>query len=272
MTAPPAAFRPWLARWGLAPDGPAFATPIGSRLMPVLQDGRPAMLKLAGHEEERRGARLMAWWDGQGAARVLAIEGEALLLERLAGPGDLAAMARGGRDDEASAILCEAAAVLHAPRTGPPPDTLVPLPQWFRALAPAAAAHGGVFARAEATARRLLGERRETAVLHGDLHHGNVLDGGARGWLAIDPKGLVGERAFEFANLLRNPDVETALAPGRLARRASLVAARAGIERGRLLDWAFAYAALGAAWSLQAGDDPAPGLAIAEAAAAAREA
>lgn len=51
-------------------------------------------------------------------------------------------------------------------------------------------------------------------VLHGDVHHGNVLNFGARGWLAIDPRGLVGERAFDHANLLCNPDVATAAASG----------------------------------------------------------
>jgi streptomycin 6-kinase len=103
-------------------------------------------------------------------------------------------------------------------------------------------------------------------VLHGDLHHENVLDGGVRGWLAIDPKGLIGERGFEYANLFRNPDADLALAPGRLARLASIVAETAALERARLLAWVYAYAVLGAAWSLEDGseDDAAVGLQIAE--------
>jgi streptomycin 6-kinase len=40
----------------------------------------------------------------------------------------------------------------------------------------------------------LLTTQREKVVLHGDMHHGNVLNFGSRGWLAIDPKGLIGER------------------------------------------------------------------------------
>ena len=47
--------------------------------------------------------------------------------------------------------------------------------------------------RAE-TAQALLADPRERSVLHGDLHHDNALDFGARGWRAIDPKGLIGER------------------------------------------------------------------------------
>jgi streptomycin 6-kinase len=45
-----------------------------------------------------------------------------------------------------------------------------------------------------ATARELLAKPSEVVVLHGDIHRGNVLDFGPRGWLASDPKGLVGER------------------------------------------------------------------------------
>jgi streptomycin 6-kinase len=267
MRSEPGVFDAHLARWGLTPDGePVFTA--SSSLLPVRRRGAPAMLKVAHEAEERAGARLMAWWDGDGAARVLEHAGDALLIERAMGDGSLADMARAGRDDDASRILCAAAARLHAPRGRPPPE-LVPLAWWFRALKPAAAAHGGVLLRADAAARGLLADPRETTVLHGDIHHGNVLDFGARGWLAIDPKGLVGERGFDFANLFCNPDVETATAPGRLARQVDVVAAAAGLERGRLLRWILAYAGLSAAWGLEEGDDPVLALAVAELAAAA---
>ena len=255
-----------LARWGLVPDGEAIVTH-SSRLLPVRRGGVPAMLKVAVEAEERAGGRLMIWWDGQGAARVLEHAGDALLLERAPGPGSLAEMVRSGRDDEASRILCAAAAGLHAPRAGAPPD-LVPLARWFRALEPASAAHGGILVRAAEAARELLSDPRDVVVLHGDLHHGNVLDFGARGWLAIDPKGLTGERGFDFANLFCNPDGETVAAQGRLARQVEVVADAAGLERGRLLKWILAYAGLSAAWSLEDGDVPDLALSVAEIAAA----
>jgi streptomycin 6-kinase len=62
-----------LALWRLVPDGAPVVTP-GARLLPVRQEGRPAMLKIAVETEERFGGVLMAWWDGNGAARVLAME------------------------------------------------------------------------------------------------------------------------------------------------------------------------------------------------------
>ena len=93
-------------------------------------------------------------------------------------------------------------------------------------------------------------------VLHGDIHHGNILDFGPRGWLAIDPKGLTGERAFDYANIFCNPDLETATSPGRLARRAEVVAEAAALNRGRLLQWIVAWAGLSAAFSIEDGASP----------------
>ena len=244
--------RAWLARWDLVPDGEAITTP-SSLLLPVRRHGAPAMLKIAREEEERRGGRLMAWWDGDGVARVLAHDDHALLLERATGPRTLAAMVAAGADDEATRILCAVAGRLHAPRRGPPPE-LVPLSRWFEALAPAAHSQGGLLAEADAAARDLLADPREPVVLHGDIHHGNVLDVGARGWVAIDPKGLLGERTFDFVNILRNPDAATAFAPGRFSRQVEVLTVAASLERHRLLKWTLAFAGLSASWHLAAGE------------------
>ena len=67
---PGASFDPWLARWGLVPDGTAIATR-SSDLLPVRRAGVAAMLKVAFEPEERSGAALMSWWAGEGAAQVL---------------------------------------------------------------------------------------------------------------------------------------------------------------------------------------------------------
>jgi streptomycin 6-kinase len=246
--------RTWLARWDLVTDGEAIATP-SSLLLTVRRRGQPAMLKIARAEEERRGGRLMAWWDGDGAARVLAQDDHALLLERATGPRSLTAMVAAGADDEASRILCSVAARLHAPRRAPPPE-LAPLSRWFEALSPAAGIQGGLLAEADTAARDLLTTPCEIVPLHGDIHHGNVLDAGARGWVAIDPKGLLGDRTFDFVNVLRNPDAATALAAGRFGRQVDLLADIAALDRRRLLQWALAFAGLSAAWHL-ADNEPA---------------
>jgi streptomycin 6-kinase len=216
------------------------------------------MLKLAKSEDERAGAAVLEWWDGDGASRVLARHENALLMERAEGPASLSDMARDGHDDEASRILCEVAARLHRRRDRPPP-TLVPLQRWFRELAPAAATHGGLLRRCSETAEALLADPREITVLHGDLHHDNVLDFGPRGWLAIDPKHIVGERGFDFANIFTNPDLSdptrrVSTLPGRFQRRIEIVSDAADLERRRLLQWILAWTGLSAAWFLSDGD------------------
>ena len=220
------------------------------------------MLKVAFNEEEREGAALMTWWNGNGAAQVLAHEAEALLLERAQGLRSLATMSSHGLDDEVCRILCATVGRLHRPRPQPAPRTLAPLPVWFRQLEPAAANHGGVLMTSAGAARKLLQTSREECVLHGDVHHDNVLDFGDRGWLAIDPKGLHGERTFDYLNLFCNP-WPTALTPGLLKRRLGIVAGGADLDPGRLLLWVVAYAGLSAAWTINDGGDPTNALEIA---------
>lgn len=97
------------------------------------------MLKVAFSQEEREGAALMTWWNADGAARVLAHDATALLLERAQGTRSLATMSSTGRDGEACEILCATVGRLHRPRPEAAPRTLAPLPIWFRQLEPAAA-------------------------------------------------------------------------------------------------------------------------------------
>lgn len=259
-------FDAYLSRWNLVPDGAPITTH-AARLLPVRQAGVPAMLKVAVEEDERQGGVLMTWWDGHGAARVLAHDGNAILLERATGTRSLAGYARSGRDDEATRILCGVLRELHAPRARPLPP-LRSLEEWFVELWPMARARGGILAHSARFARALLDDPRDQVVLHGDAHHDNVLDFGKRGWLVIDPKRLYGERAFDYANIFCNPDLAdpeppVAIVPGRFERRLGIVLEESGLERRRLLQWVVAWCGLSAAWFMGDGDDAAIDLEIA---------
>lgn len=265
---------PWLARWRLVPDGPVIAT-AAARLRPVRQDAAPRMLKVALSPEEEAGGALLEWWAGEGAVRVRAREGPALLMDRAEGVRDLAEMARSGADVEAALILAALARRLHATRPGPLP-ALRALRDWFAGLAPAAARHGGLLARASAEAEALLAVPQGAVTLHGDLHHGNALDFGEAGWRAIDPKGLWGEPAYDLVPLLLNPDLAdpsrpVATRPGRLARLVAALAPAMRLDPRRLLRWTAAGAGLSAAWSLADGHGTAAATALAVAEAALAE-
>lgn len=108
--------------------------------------------------------------------------------------------------------------------------------------------------RSKRMARRLLESPVERRLLHGDLHHFNILKHG-NDWLAIDPKGVLADPAFEPVAFLRNP------AP-RIAQQSDLaqVQSRRILQFAQALDapaervWAWAVCQIGldAAW----GDDP----------------
>ncbi|HXH35640.1 MAG TPA: aminoglycoside phosphotransferase family protein [Plantibacter sp.] len=267
--------------WSLVPDGIVSQTP-SSRLLPVLHRGRPAMLKVPLVEEEAIGGRVLAAWDGIGAAAVFEVDERAIVLERAVGGRDLATLTRDGDDLGAVEILCRVMTTLHTavaePRANDDPRRTLPaglptLARWFQDLTrgdlatfrqladPASAAF---LTRAGELASRLLAATTmsDTVVLHGDLHHLNVLEFVPGDWRAIDPKGIVGHRAFDASALFSNPDATTATDAASFRDRVDLVTRLTGLRRPLLLDWLIARSALSAVWSLQDGDHASADLVI----------
>ena len=251
----------YIRNWNLQQDGEPFITASGW-LQPVLFNEIKCMLKIARRDKDQRANEVMIWWNGDGAAKVFLHDSEALLMERAIAASSLAEMPKNGLDDEATRILCSVVGRLHGHRS-PYPENLVPLSVWFRQLEPAAAKFGGIFAECFRMAEKLLTDQQGIVALHGDIHHGNVLDFGGRDWLAIDPKGLIGERGFDYANIFCNPDASTAAQPGRLIKQAAIAAEAADLSRTRLLQWAAAWAGLSAAWCISDGEDPQKAITIA---------
>ncbi|MBA2710574.1 MAG: 3'-kinase [Tatlockia sp.] len=249
-------FEYYLKRWQLEKDGQPIFTQ-SSLLLPVRfknvrYKNKAAMLKIAISEEERRGSLLMVWWNGQGAAPVFHHEGNALLMQRAEGSASLSEMAESGQDEEASRLICSVIKKLHANK-GESPGAL-PLSLWFKSLELASSRFGGLFTKAFITARKLLTFPEDIVVLHGDIHHENILDFGNLGWLAIDPKHLIGERGFDYANVFCNPSKTIATCPERFSRQVQIVAEAAQLNKIRLLKWISAYSALSAAWFIEDGE------------------
>ncbi len=244
--------------WSLRTDGDLLETPT-SWLRPVRQGTAPAMLKLLKPgSDEGAAAGLLAYYGGQGAVHLYRADGRAMLLERATGKRSLSRMAREGHDLEAAAILADTLARLHQERGGAVPQDLTPLPEQFASLFERRR-EDPLLAQAAEVAQGLFETARDIAPLHGDLHHENVLDGRERGWLAIDPKALIGERTYDVANLLRNPSAHPDLVhdPARMRHLADFYARRLGLPPARVLAFAFAHAGLSAAWDMEDGLDPA---------------
>lgn len=247
-----------LARFHLSDPHPLART-LTSRLWTVTRSGgETAVLKLLhpGQSEEARGAAYLQALAGHGAVQVHALDGPAILMEHCPGPS-LGDLARSGEDDQATNILCDVIRTLHAAR--PDPKGLEPLAHRFHPLT--GATLGGELGDAARLARDLLAAPVLPVALHGDLHHDNVLSG-PRGWLAIDPKGVWGDPAYEAANAFRNPEGfgERLFDPDRLHRMAEHFSHRLRLPPQRLLAWAAAHCALSTRWALEDGKDMAEDL------------
>lgn len=213
------------------------------------------MLKISDQPEEARGGAVMAWWNGDGAAQAFEHDDNAILLDRASGDRSLLAMAEAGgkNDDEATRAICSVLKKLHRSR-GAPPQGLQPLTSFFDSIFTQARRYEGALDGSLPVLESLLGKTRDEVVLHGDAHHSNILDFGERGWLAIDPKDRIGERVFDYGQVLCNPDLSTATNRDRLRRQTAIVLEETGFERTQLLKWTVANAALTAAWTLEDDD------------------
>ncbi|MFC0010809.1 aminoglycoside phosphotransferase family protein [Devosia nitrariae] len=251
-----------MIRWSLTKSTPVAETAT-SWVFRVEQNGRkPAALKIlkpAKAEDERRGGALLNWYGGEGAVTVFDIDGDTVFMEWLDGV-PLGDAVRKGRDGEATIAFAGVVAQLHKPRPEPAPEDLIPLRQRFRALFDTdvrAWPHTArdLYARANGIALRLFDRPAAQIPLHGDLHHDNIISSD-RGWLAIDPKGVIGDPAYDVANAFINPMGADKLAaePKRIAALADAFSSRLGFNRKRVLGWAAAHAALSACWDLEDGN------------------
>jgi streptomycin 6-kinase len=102
----------------------------------------------------------------------------------------------------------------------------------------------------------LLAESKKRVLLHGDLHHRNIVASEREEWLAIDPKGVMGDPAFEVGTLIYNP-MPTLMSSKEpeimMNRRIKQYANLLDIDEARIRQWAYVKAVLSACWALEDG-------------------
>lgn len=97
----------------------------------------------------------------------------------------------------------------------------------------------------------------DVRLMHGDFHHFNILSS-ERGWLIIDPKGVIGPVGYEAGPLMINPwnsISDTHQFKVQTERRVSILAERLGWEREKIINWSTAHAILSSWWSIEDGMD-----------------
>jgi streptomycin 6-kinase len=113
--------------------------------------------------------------------------------------------------------------------------------------------NGNLVDRVEQSVKDLFAENHKPVLMHGDFHHFNILSS-ERGWLVIDPKGVIGPAAYEVGPLLINPWGD--LLNGNnyrlmTERRIDILHGRLGFERERIREWGLAHAILSAWWGIE---------------------
>jgi streptomycin 6-kinase len=182
-----------------------------------------------------------------------------MLLERIEPGYTLASLAD---DERATRAAAQVMRDLWKPL---PPDTHFPTAtEWAGGLATLRKRFNGgtgplsadLVEQAEALFRDLLSSAEPSVLLHGDLHQFNILAARRKPWLAIDPKGLAAEPAYEVGALLRNPDPRLCTDPRVQRRRVEVLHEELSLAKDRMLGWGMAQAVLSAWWSIEdAGSD-----------------
>lgn len=223
----------------------------------VCADGSEAVLKIGFPGEAvniSNEVKMLKYLDGRKAVRLLRFDEKrfAFLLEKLTPGENLKTIFR---TDEAKAVET-AIEVMRAFWQKPPEDINFPaLEDWVKG-----------FDKAEQTefpasyikkARRIfddLNRSKQKMLLHGDFHHENILSAAREPFLAIDPKGIVGDIGYDISIFMINhfnwlksePDLQ-----GKLSGALRKFSDAFEIEPQNLRKIIFAHTVLSAWWTFE---------------------
>lgn len=269
LDALPATVAACAARWKLTLGPPFVPLSQNYTVAARRENGERAVLKAhapAPNGEGANEAAALTRFAGRGGARLLEHDGEAavLLIERCEPGTSLRALVP-TEDDRATAIACSVMRGLWQPP--PVGNAFATMNGWnasLRRLRPHYDGGTGPFpaaliAAVESLLPALTASAPAPTLLHGDLHHDNILAAGGDGgeaWRAIDPKGLVGDPAYEVGVMLYNPLPALLHSPDParvLARRVDGFAAGLGLDGERVRGWGIVRATLAAWWGAERG-------------------
>jgi len=227
-------------------------------VLKATQNGHPVVMKLGLPQAEfLREMECLAYYNGVGAPTLIANDtaNGAMLMECMI-PGTT--LKRYFPQEEEASLAIAAAVIQQLQSVKIPKDTLFPnIEQWHASLnatKPTENIPEELLTTAKELSKHLIATQTTTTLLHADLHHDNILLGEDEKWLAIDPKGIIGEPAYELGAFIRNPLMELRQQTnikGILSRRADAFAQYLDLNRDRIVQWSFVQAVLSACWSME---------------------
>jgi streptomycin 6-kinase len=245
-------------RWQIT-LGPPFELSFNYVAPAVDAGGNPVVLKVGVPNAELTSEiQTLRLYDGDGAVRLLEFDTErgVLLMERLMSGHSLATLSDAGNDEEATRIAARLMRQLWRPL--PAGHSFATVEQWasgLKRLRRRFAGRTGPFPErlvemAERRFDELLFSSSSPVLLHGDLHHLNILKS-KDAWEAIDPKGVAGEPSYEICALMLNPTSRHSNDRQIQRRRLEVLKEELGLDSQRLLGYAIAHAVLSVWWSFE---------------------
>lgn len=245
------------ASWNIEAAKQIADTPAGVVYAVTRGDGSPAVAKVLKKkvlEDSLRGADFIAWRAGVGCVELLERSDDILLMEHAGAETLRDVLFRDGDDDATTQIAADVLLQYHQPSQQPPPSSLLTLPLYFESLFRKAEQDRtdgveSIYVDAATLAQELIDRQRDVKPLHGDLHHENIMRSG-RGWIIIDPAGLIGDAALDVANMFSNPldRFDLTRSEARIASMAAIFSRALQRDERVLLQYAFAYGCLSATW------------------------
>jgi streptomycin 6-kinase len=108
-----------------------------------------------------------------------------------------------------------------------------------------------LLSRAESLASDLASSAKKEMVLHGDLHQDNILSDAKHCWVAVDPKGVVGEAEYEIGAFLRNRIPSDSRYRELIKRRLHQFSEELELDPQKVRDWSLVHSVLSAWWSFE---------------------
>ena len=220
------------------------------------QDNLKIVLKITTNADEiKREFLALKAFEGPETIKVLAQEENFMILE-CAIPGESLETLFPEHDDESINIMCGMIQKLH--KTPIPKKHSFPhIKDWLQALDKDWNIPENHLQKAKVLKNHLLETSKRDILLHGDLHHGNILKH-ENAWVMIDPKGVIGDPVYEFGAFIRNPikdifkyDDVRSLIKNRIHQFAKTL----DVEEERVFQWYFVQTVLSWIWALEDGCD-----------------
>jgi streptomycin 6-kinase len=216
------------------------------------QNDKPIILKIGMNGKAlTKEASCLKAFSKHAVAEVIADDTNMIIMQR-AVPGSTLKEYFPDNDIDATKILCTSIKELHKASI-PESHNFYHLSELFKTLDQKLDIPDEILTKAKHLRDDLLKSTTKEVLLHGDLHHDNILQNGDN-WLAVDPKGYIGDPAFEPAAYLCNPIPEL-LQENRpreiIENRINICSTELGIDSRRIADWVYAKSVLCWAWSLE---------------------